>query len=930
LTVFFRKVLLPTTLTALQRVLAVFGSAALILLLAPLLYSSVQRGEQRAVDVQLAHEVIHALSEVRERLVDAETGSRGFLITGNQAFLAPYHEAGQGARHAIAVLLVNVRDPAQRSDLVELEGLTERRLAIIDSVLELRRTSGLAAAVPQLERGREVMESARSLIAGMEERQRDIVAQRIESAYAQRRQAGVLGVLTLVAAAFLAFLTNLILTRHVAAREQAERELAAQNAALARQAEELETAVEQLQDQAMELETQAAELELQTEEQEAQNLQMEAQAANLDAQAEELRASNERLSAALSALSHSEERFRRISDSNMVGVLFWDVQGDITFANDAFLEMIGRSREDLEERRIDWRSITPPEYVPVDERAVAEIKARGVSRPFEKEYLRPDGTRVPVLLNAAAFSDRADHGVTLAVDLTERRRAEQELQDARQRLRLALDSARLGAWETDVAAGRTFWDVRAREILGVPGQEEVPIQAAISTIHEADRAHALQLFADVLAGRRDTYENEKRIIRPDGEVRWTSWTGLLRRDALTGEPVKLVGTVEDITEARAAREMLRHSEDRFRVITEAMPQIVWTASSDGNADWYNERWFDFTGLPRERGLGDGWRSVLHPDDEATTALAWYDALSSGGLYEIEHRVRAADGSFRWLLSRAVPLHDDNGHVVRWFGTATDIHEQKTAQVELQAARDAAEAASRAKSQFLAVISHELRTPLTAVIGYSDLLETGVLGELQEPQKLPLSRIRYSAWHLVELIDEILSFSRAEAGKEQVRLQVTDAADVVGSVVSLLEPEASRRGVRLNGHVPTPARVITDPGKLRQIVMNLVGNAVKFTDQGEVTVLLETSDGGSVTIRVHDTGPGIPQDQLEHIFEPFTQCDQEHTREKGGAGLGLAVSRRLARLLGGDVHVESVPGRGSTFSLTIPPPTAATVTEMIEA
>jgi PAS domain S-box-containing protein len=419
-------------------------------------------------------------------------------------------------------------------------------------------------------------------------------------------------------------------------------------------------------------------------------------------------------------------------------------------------------------------------------------------------------------------------------------------------------------------------------------------------------------------------------VRPDGEVRWTSWTGLVRRENGTGQPIKLVGTVEDITEARAARELLRQSEDRFRIITEAMPQIVWTASADGQADWYNERWFDFTGLPRERGMGDGWTSVIHPDDVVPTARAWHAAVSLGELYEIEHRIRTADGSFRWLLSRAVPLRNYQGDVVRWFGTATDIHEQKMAQVELQAARDSAEAASRAKSQFLAVISHELRTPLTAVIGYSDLLETGVLGELQEAQKQPLARIRHSAWHLVALIDEILSFSKAEAGKEQVRLQETDAADVVDSVVSLLEPEASRRGVRLNGHVTAPVRVITDSGKLRQIVMNLVGNAVKFTDHGEVNVLLEARDGGTVTIRVRDTGPGIPSDQLERIFEPFTQCDQGLTREKGGAGLGLAVSRRLARLLGGDVYVESVPGRGSTFTVTLPARPADDATAPIPA
>jgi PAS domain S-box-containing protein len=921
---------LPTTISSLQRVLAVFGSAALILLLAPLLYRSVQRGEHHAADIQRAHEVIHSLNVVRERLLDAETGGRGYLITGNAAFLAPSREAGEDARQALAVLRLNVRDPAQLLDLDELQAVAERRFAMIDAALEAGRAGGLAAAAPQLERGREVMDSARALLVGMEERQRAIVAQRIANAQLQRRQAGVIGVLTLAAAALLAFLTNLLLTRHVAAREQAERELAAQNATLAHQAEELETALQQMQEQALELETQAAELEMQVDEKETQKLQMEAQAASLDTNAGELRATNERLSIALAALSRSEERFRRISDSNMVGVLFWEVHGGITYANDAFLTMIGRSREDLEERRFDWQTITPPEYAPVDARAVAEVQSSGVSRPFEKEYMRQDGTRVPVLLTAAAFAEHPDHGVTLAIDLTERRRAEQELQDARQRLRLALDSARLGTWETDIAANRTFWDARAREILGQPG-DHLAIDEAASVIHDEDRPHSLELFADVLAGHNDTYENEKRIVRPGGEVRWTSWTGLVRRDSVTGQPLKLVGTVEDITDVRAAREMLRNSENRFRVITEAMPQIVWTASADGKVEWYNERWFDFTGLSREQGLGDGWSSLLHPDDMAPTKRAWHDALHDGTLYEIEHRIRAADGCFRWLLSRAVPLHGEDGQIARWFGTATDIHEQKTAQAELQAARDAAEAASRAKSQFLAVISHELRTPLTAVIGYSDLLETGVLGELQESQKQPLTRIRQSAWHLVELIDEILSFSRAEAGNEQFRLQETDAADIVGSVISLLDPEAGRRGVRLNGDVSTPTPLITDPGKLRQIVMNLVGNAVKFTDDGEVSVLLETSDGGSVSIHVRDTGPGIPHDQLERIFEPFTQCDQGHTREKGGAGLGLAISRRLARLLGGDVFVESTPGGGSTFSLTLPPsPTHTNPIEKVHA
>jgi two-component system, sensor histidine kinase and response regulator len=266
----------------------------------------------------------------------------------------------------------------------------------------------------------------------------------------------------------------------------------------------------------------------------------------------------------------------------------------------------------------------------------------------------------------------------------------------------------------------------------------------------------------------------------------------------------------------------------------------------------------------------------------------------------------------------VPLRDKGGNVVRWFGTATDIHEQKLAEAELRDARDAAEAASRAKSRFLAVISHELRTPLTAIIGFADLLETGVLGPLEKQQRESLGRITASSWGLVQIIDEILTFSTAEAGREQVRPQVLDVVDLAGGVASLFQLQAARQGLQLEFSTSSPRlSLLSDAGKVRQILINIIGNALKFTDQGRVSLEVRAAANGAVEVLVRDTGPGIPADQHDLIFEPFTQADQSSTRVKGGTGLGLAVSRRLARLLGGDVTVESVPGQGSTFRLWLP-------------
>lgn len=252
---------------------------------------------------------------------------------------------------------------------------------------------------------------------------------------------------------------------------------------------------------------------------------------------------------------------------------------------------------------------------------------------------------------------------------------------------------------------------------------------------------------------------------------------------------------------------------------------------------------------------------------------------------------------------------------------TDVTDRKqvealrAAKEEAETAKEKAEEANMVKSQFLATMSHELRTPLTGVIGLADLLETEVLGPTTGRQKESLARIRSSAWHLVRIIDEIMAYARSETGKAEIRAELVPVTDVVREIVEMLGPSSGPdEDLRLT--VPAePVFVVTDRGKLSQIVANLVGNAMKFSES-PVHVRLNVDDDW-IRISVADTGPGIPADRQEEIFEPFTQLDGSTTREKGGTGLGLTVARRHARLLGGDVEVESVVGEGSTFSLHLP-------------
>jgi signal transduction histidine kinase len=246
------------------------------------------------------------------------------------------------------------------------------------------------------------------------------------------------------------------------------------------------------------------------------------------------------------------------------------------------------------------------------------------------------------------------------------------------------------------------------------------------------------------------------------------------------------------------------------------------------------------------------------------------------------------------------------------------------------ARHAAEEANAARSSFLAVMSHELRTPLNAVIGYAELLNLGVTGPVTAAQAEQLGRIRGSASHLVGLIDQVLRFARLEAGRDEVRLEPFDAVAVARDAADMIAPLAAAKGLAFDVDVPdAPVAVRSDPQKLRQVLLNLLSNATKYTPAGRIALVLETSSGAGaapgdgraanalVVFRVRDTGIGVAPEHHEHIFDPFWQVSPALTRTVGGTGLGLSVSRQLARLLGGDLTVESAPGAGSTFVLTIP-------------
>jgi signal transduction histidine kinase len=279
---------------------------------------------------------------------------------------------------------------------------------------------------------------------------------------------------------------------------------------------------------------------------------------------------------------------------------------------------------------------------------------------------------------------------------------------------------------------------------------------------------------------------------------------------------------------------------------------------------------------------------------------------------MEIRLRGKDGSLRWFLTRVAPVRARDGSVQRWFGTSTDIQ-------TLREAREAAEAGNRAKSDFLAAMSHELRTPLNAIGGYAELIEMGLRGPVSEEQRRDLARIRSSQAHLLGLIGGLLDLSRIENGHVHYDIQSIAVAPMLADIEGLVLPQATAKEQALScARCATDLAVSADREKLRQILLNLLSNAVRHSPvRASITVTAERGEGEFVTIEVRDTGPGIPQERHDTIFEPFVQLDRSLTRSTEGVGLGLAISRDLARGMGGDITVVSAPGEGACFTLSLP-------------
>lgn len=484
-------------------------------------------------------------------------------------------------------------------------------------------------------------------------------------------------------------------------------------------------------------------------------------------------------------------------------------------------------------------------------------------------------------------------------------------------------------WEWDLDHGIDRYSAAATALVLGPSHEGGVDRATwASRIHPEDAPRVKKSIERLLAGAEARWTLSYRMRAWDGTLRAIRDRGFIVR--VEGRATRVLGDIleeccpERIDAERSGAMGERDRERLYRAIVDFIPQLCWSADASGWIDVYNRGWYEYTGTTPEQMEGWGWVDVHDPMDLPRLLRIWRHALATGEPWEDEFRLRRGqDGMLRWHLSRAMPLRDASGRIVRWFGTNTDVHDQKLAAQEYsrllaseQHLRREAEAANRAKDEFLAVVSHELRTPLSVIMNSAALLRAG---RPAGAQKAICERIERNARQQTKLVSDLLDISRIIAGKLKIDLEPVDLSAVVRRAVEEIHSAAVEKGLALTFAEPgADAMVRGDSARLTQIVGNLLSNAVKFTPAGkaiEVRILpgLEYHE-----VVVRDEGAGIEAEFLPRLFRRFSQADSSSTRKHGGLGLGLSIVRELLDLQGGQAFAHSDgPGRGSTFTVRLP-------------
>ncbi|MBY0369287.1 PAS domain S-box protein [bacterium] len=420
----------------------------------------------------------------------------------------------------------------------------------------------------------------------------------------------------------------------------------------------------------------------------------------------------------------------------------------------------------------------------------------------------------------------------------------------------------------------------------------------------------LKLFYQALETREPVRFDVQNEL--NGKRYWFASTVMFLRYSASGKPV-FSYFAADISERKRIELDLQASQQNLSRLRDITPVGIFQTDADGNFVYANEPWFALSGTTLNAAAGKGWYNIVHPEDRELLCEEWKKSVESGKLFSLTHRYLTPQGEEIWVKSQAISLLGPDGNVTGYLGSAQNINELKKAELQ-------AEDATRAKSEFVAQLSHEYRTPLAGILGLSELLNQTPLDAEQQDY---VDTIRGCGESLLKLINETLDLSAIEARKMEICAEPFDLPSWLEATLSIVRNTLDGRPVTMD-HSLTPAsppRLVADHEKIRQVLINLLGNAVKFTPSGRIDVIVRVEPGlgkaATLSLSVRDTGPGIPPDKVDEIFKSFVRLKSASKQDAGGTGLGLAITKKIVEALGGKIHVESKLGDGSRFQVTLP-------------
>jgi two-component system, sensor histidine kinase and response regulator len=643
---------------------------------------------------------------------------------------------------------------------------------------------------------------------------------------------------------------------------------------------------------------------------------------------DEIQALSNRLHKAVFRGRERETQLRRSSEflefaqaAGGFGVFDLDlVTGQIT-GTPLFFDLLDLVQRDALFTRDEWLATVHPEDF---EHLVHELnQAITAGGGFEAEYrsLRLDNgprwlaCRGQVIRDAEGFPARAIGTLT---DITQRKELEETLRQTTESLNIAQAVAGVVTMDLDFGNRRWLASANFHDILGLPASTRLEdLDGRLAAVHPDD-VERIRSAPFATHSDSPSYTCEYRVVLPDGNERWVAETATVHiRD---GKLLRITGSIVDVTHVKRTEAALDSMEKRLARTMRGTRDGVWEFDIPGNTTWLGLRAEELLGYSPGELENSRQRLVemIHPDDRHTVAEVLRRHLDDDTPFDVETRLCHKAGHYEWMRLRAQTERDAAGRPTWLAGSMQLVTDRKLAEQAAIDAKLAAEAANRAKSSFLANVSHEIRTPMNGVIGMAQILcET----QLDQSQREYVDIIRGSAQALLSLINDVLDISKIEAGRVDLENVPFDLRDVIYETVAVMALQSAVKGIELIVDIAqVPVLTRGDPGRLRQIIMNLLGNAIKFTHEGHIllaaSVAVDDAGNRQLRIAVTDTGIGIPADRMDRLFKTFSQIDSSTTRYYGGTGLGLSIVKRLTELMGGDVGVSSEPGRGSTFWITL--------------